>query len=59
MEVVPPTDTGSAWDDNGTISSQGRTIEADSDNHQTAPAFASRMGRLACVIANFFNARIG
>ena len=58
MEVVPPTDTDSAWYDNATISSEGRTIEADSDNHQTTPAFAPRMGRLVCVTGSFLNAWI-
>jgi hypothetical protein len=58
VEVAPPTYTNSAWDGNATISSEGRTIEADSDNHQTAPAFASRVGRLVCVIGSFLNAWI-
>ena len=58
MEVVPPVDTASAWDDNVTISSEGRTLEADPDNHQTAPTFASRMGRLVCVIDSFLNSWI-
>lgn len=55
MEVVPPAGTDSAWYGGATISSEGRTLEADPDNHQTAPAFASRMGRLVCVIGSFFH----
>jgi hypothetical protein len=59
VEVVAPTDTDSAWYDNAAISSEARTIEADPDNCQTAAAFASRMGRLVCVIDNFLNVWIG